>query len=191
MKKIDFKIINGDSNTFSSKDWIKFLEVCKQYAIIHGAKRDSEDFASYAASVKVQRMQINLKWVFADYFRGNYGDTRISKYAIKLESEHLAPTDFDFGNIIDDSEFSRPDTLYERKVKDDTIRQLYKNVILCTETFDQFIILILYKKGFKQYEISNLIGVSESRVAQIMKEINSRIKYLENFDYAKNLVASF
>lgn len=180
MNRADYDVLNNKEPFWSRTDWHNFIKVCKKYARQHKRPGDEDDFASYAAFRKVRNVLFRIDWVFTDYLREYYGDSRISIQSEMLRNVRFESENFDLGSIVDNSELSRPDACYEIKIAHQLDLQRRRLILIETENFDDFVCLSLLIKGFSQKEISDLLFVSESRITQRMNRVKNWMNNKKN-----------
>lgn len=175
MNRKDYELANMAARLYTPKDWTLFLESCRKYARERQRPNDAEDFAQFASIHKLQHFWFKYEHAFTDYLRSTYGDTRSIKHRERIKLECATPQDFDYGSVRDDSEFSRPDILCERKLEDEFEINVVNSRIYDLSFDDVFIYMLRYRLDYKGSEISYLLDVTPARISQICSRIKKII----------------
>lgn len=146
----------------------------RAFACRRGYASDSDDFAQEAAIYALKHGQIRLSWVFTDYLRENYGRTGTPKgdamaiaraRTIKLDAKISDSGESDelLHSVVADAR-SNPDRGLELRDLLTTLRP--------RDERDWFLVECALA-GYTQRQIGVELGLSESRVSQLMKAMIS------------------
>lgn len=143
---------------------VALLEVAKRYAIKRGYHRESDDFASYACLRALEKgVKINLQWAFTDYMRKQYGDPRSKSWhkTVYLDEPVGDTEDLTLGNLL----VAPPD---EEPLP-----------LLCYRSEREVFITARLVEGFRQHEIAQMLGVSRSRISQLVVRLARRSTHFD------------
>lgn len=124
----------------------------------------SDDFTQYAVEHLLNGRKATMKQLFVDFIRQELGDSRASGDALYKTGAPKKIKQF---------------TLWEEymdKSAEDKHNFDYNAIVDKLEGPQRTMLVLYYEWGFELKEIGKALGVSESRVSQVLKQLNVDLK---------------
>lgn len=199
-----------------TNDEIKTLLMkARQHAIRYGYQEDADDFAQEAFIAIARGREPNLYHLFGDYLRKNFGDTRVrGNSAHKLRRHNRLSIDSfgeEDGGQNDRLQFElsqranpggsgllpeslRPDWRSRVFFENGRNRRRRRTDGRCSISGE--LVFELIEDGLSQLEISEICGVTEGRISQLMRDIREKTNqaltlaevwdtYIDDSEYSK------
>lgn len=161
-------------------DYERLFKRAKAFACRRGLECDSEDFAQEFCIQAFEHGKVRIDWVFADYLRENYGRTGTpGGDARAIGRARTVSLDAPINSSKEDSELllsvvgdtqNSPDRELE-------LRDLLRTLNPRTER--EWFLVESTLAGYTNKQIADELGVTESRVSQLFKNILSGANDME------------
>ena len=142
-----------------------------KYAYYKGFGQDAEDFAQEYCIKMFEGRKASVKNIFIDYLRGRYGDSR-SSFGLAKQRETRNAVDIDAADFK-----GLPVSIEDIGGECDSSG---KRAVLCNKqklvlTHQEISVLEKILEGYNFTSISDILGISQARVSQILKVAKGRI----------------
>lgn len=139
----------------------KTKRLCAYYARQYGFGHLSDEFTSYALEKLVNGRKAEIKKLAVDYIRHEYKTNRTTK---KPKTFSISSLSKQFESL----QYNKPTTLQDFSDACDNLGiDNINHRLLC---------VLLFYCGFEQKELASFIGISETRISQILQKIKESIK---------------
>ena len=138
----------------------KTRRLCGYYARQYGFGHLSDEFTSYALEKLVNGRKTEIKNLAIDYIRQEYKTNRVTK---KPKTVSISSLSKQFEAL----QYNKPTSLQDFSDACDNIGiDNINHRLLC---------VLLFYCGFEQKELASFIGISETRISQILQKIKQSI----------------
>ena len=153
------------ASDWSNSEWKHYMEVARNYAKRTDRRVDPDEFMSFACEKMLKGRKAKIKYLFIDFVRQYYGDTRCTGSIKRSDTCFIGlPEDYDYGNIRDDSESSRPDFLFDESVRMKEKRNkilFFKKLKLCLVDGMTFYVNLMKEIGLSEEEICSILDMKK------------------------------
>jgi len=140
-----------DAKTFGKRQ-----RIAQSYASRKGSSQEAEDFSQYCMLRTFDKPHFNVEWLWVDYLRKEFGDTRRKTDDFSYHRFKQVP--------IQDSLLEDPANASQKS------KRAYIGL-----SGDEIVLVSLVAMGWKKQDVGRLYGTSASRISQRLKHIKAKV----------------